>query len=83
MFSFQKPRPEAEKRYSLLIVFNDGSELYKYYSHSPLVIAEWGRGMRKMFESDIKQMFVFDNTLGIKTKELKHKNSISGGSNVY
>lgn len=73
MFSFQKPRPEAEKRYSLLIVFNDGSELYKYYSHSPLVITELGRGMRKMFESDIKQMFVFDNTLGIKTKELKQK----------
>ena len=30
--------------------------------------------MRKMFESDIKQLFVFDNTLGIKTKELKQKN---------
>lgn len=47
MFSFQKPRPEAEKRYSLLIVFNDESELYKYYSHSPLVIAEWGKRYEK------------------------------------
>lgn len=74
MFSFQKPRLEAEKRYSLLIVFNDGSELYKYYSHSPLMIADQGRNMRKMFGADIKQMFVFDNTLGIKTKELKQKN---------
>ena len=74
MFPFQKPRPEAEKRYSLLIVFNDGSELYKYYSHSPLMIIEQGRVMRKMFGADIKQMFVFDNTLGIKTKELKQKN---------
>lgn len=74
MFPFQKPRSEAEKRYSLLVIFNDGSELYKYYSHSPLMIADWGRSMRKMFGSDIKQMFVFDNTLGIKTKELKQKN---------
>lgn len=26
MFSFQKPRPEAEKRYSLLVILNDGSD---------------------------------------------------------
>lgn len=74
MFSFQKPRPEAEKRYSLLVVLNDGSELYRYYSHSPLVIINFGREFRKKFGNDIQQMFVFDNTFGIKTKELKQKN---------
>lgn len=75
MFSFQKPRPEAEKRYSLLVILNDGSELYRYYSHSPLVIINFGREFRKEFGNDIQQMFVFDNTLGIKTKELKQKNN--------
>ena len=74
MFSFQKPRPEAEKRYSLLVIFNDGSELYQYYSHSPLVIINFGREFRKKFGNDIQQMFVFDNTFEIKIKELKHKN---------
>ena len=74
MFSFQKPRPEAEKRYSLLVILNDGSELYQYYSHSPLVIINFGRKFRKEFGKGIQRMFVFDNTFGIKIKELKHKN---------
>ena len=74
MFSFQKPRPEAEKRYSLLVILNDGSELYRYYSHSPLVIINFGREFRKEFGKGIQRMFVFDNTFGTKIKELKHKN---------
>lgn len=74
MFSFQKPRPEAEKRYSLLVILNDGSEIYRYCSHSPLVIINFGREFRKEFGKGIQRMFVFDNTFGIKIKELKHKN---------
>ena len=71
-----KARPKAEKRYSLLIIFNDGSELYKYYSHSTLVISNLGRSFRKEFGADIKQMFVFDNAFEVRVKELKQKNCI-------
>lgn len=61
----------SPKRYSLLVIFNNGAESYQYYSHSPQVIENKGREFRKEFGKEIRQMFVFDNTLGIKIKRMK------------
>ena len=59
------------KRYSLLVVFKNNSELYDKYSWSKEIIAKYGSEFKQKHLHHIKWMFVFDSTLGVTVKELK------------
>lgn len=61
----------AIKRYSLLVVLKNNSELYDKYSWSKEIIAKYGREFKQKHSHNIKWMFIFDNTLGVTVKELK------------